>query len=494
MADTKSFTRTGDKTFRIVLDDFHVGISPAAHLDSLTQLGNPGNASVMTNIDVLVPKQLTQGPGLANLTNGTQAGVVDQLINFIMDRPASSDATYGIGTTKLYKISSTAVSSGGSPSWPRTITGAEDGESCIEFQGRLKYFYNTSTVGVIGDYDLASTFDDDWGSTIPTGAGSLQLDIHPSAKKEDILAFGNGRYFGTYINSTTTLNPTKLDFGINTQVADVAFHANQWWIAVNEGISGTNRTNASLFLYDGSAVSSILFDEVAVGVQRIGFIMPINGVMFVCWEDLSGENVLGYVSGRSVVPLAHFTGNLPTFEKKTLYQDFLLFESSGLIYAAGTSVDGLPHAISQLADAGYATAGGLAAPFGTPMVASTDGGSNQRLAQFSGYDTACTWKSIIFDVMDGSDYGFIDKISVLTNHLGAGASVAMTLEGNQAQDTSSTMTIDTDSQRRHVFTSRNHALDKLEDVRVAFSFSGGSTTNNVIIRKVVLDGHFVEAR
>jgi len=58
------------------------------------------------------------------------------------------------------------------------------------------------------------------------------------AKKEDIMLFGNGRYVGTYISSTTTLAPTKLDFGADTEVADVCFHANQWWIAVWE-VEGT---------------------------------------------------------------------------------------------------------------------------------------------------------------------------------------------------------------------------------------------------------------
>src|SRR3990167_6512934 len=492
MANTRTFQRTGDRTFRIVLEDFHVGVSPALHLDSLTELGGAGHVSVMTNIDVLTPKKLTQGPGLANLTNGTQAGEVNELINFIMDRPAANNSTYGIGPTKLFRISSTMVSSGGSPSWPRTVTAMADGESCIEFQGRLKYFYNTSTVGVIGDYDLSSTFDDDWGSTVPTGAGSLQLDIHPSAKKEDILMFGNGRYLGTYINSTTTLTLQKLDFGANANVADIAFHANQWWVAVNEGISGTNRTNASLFLYDSSAVSSILFDEVAVGVQRIGFIMPVNGVMFVCWEDLSGENVIGYVSGRSVKSLAHFTGNLPTFEKKTLYQDFILFESSGLIYAAGAAADGLPFALSQHADAGYATAGALAAPFGTPMVASTDGGSNQRLAQFSGYDTACTWSSIVSALTNGRMLGFLDDITVITNNLGSGASCSMTVEANQAQTVSTAMTINTTGRRRHLFTSKDFDAVPIEDFRIALDWSGGSTSNGVKIRKIMVRGHYVE--
>lgn len=480
-----------ENTFQIVLEKFHQGASPTLHLDSLTEVGGEGQYSVATNIDVLTPNQLSQGPGLANLTNGTQAGAVAELINFIMERPASSNAVYAVGVTKLYKISSTTVTNDGT--FPRTITGATDGESCEEIGGNLYYFYNKSSGADIGKYDLASTFDDDWGSTVPTGAAALQKAPHPVAKKEDIMLFGNGRYVGTFVNSTTTLAPTKLDFGANTEVADVAFMANQWWIAVNQGITtGTNRTIASLYLYDGSAVSSILFDEVGVGVQQVGFIVPLNGTMFVCWKDLSGTNVIGYISGRSVKPLAYFSGNLPTYEKKSLYKNFILFESSGLIYAFGSATPDFPMAVSQLADAGYATAGALSAPFGTPMVASTDGGSNQRLAQFSGLDTACTWKSIVIVTMNGRMLGFIDDISVLTNHLGSGASCSMTVEANQAQTTSTAMTINTTGRRRHLFTSKDFDSVPIEDFRIALDYSGGSATNPVKIRKIFINGHYVE--
>ena len=482
-----------DNEFYIEFKDFHHGASPALHLDSLTEVGNGGHYSVATNIDVLIPKLLTQGPGLANLTNGTQAGVVTELINFIMDRPAASNATYGIGPTKLQKISATEVSSGGSPSWPRTVTNMTDGESCIEIGGNLYYFYNKTSGGDIGKYNLDATFDDDWGSTVPTGAAALQKAPHPLAKKEDILLFGNGRYVGTFVNSTTTLAPTKLDFGLNTEVADVLFHANQWWIAVNQGITtGTNRTIASLYLYDGAALSSILFDEVGVGVQQIGFIIVVNGIVYVCWKDLSGTNVIGYVSGRSVKPLAYFSGNLPTHEKKSLYKNFIIFESSGLIYVAGSATPDFPFSISQLADAGYATAGALSAPFGTPMVASTDGGSNQRLAQFSGLDTACTWKSIVTALTNGRMLGFLDDITVMTNHLGSGASCSMTVEANQGQTVSTAMTINTTGRRRHPFTSKDFDAVPIEDFRIALDWSGGSTSNGVKIRKIMCRGHYIE--
>lgn len=480
-----------DNTFSIVLKGFQVGAAPVSHLDSLTEIGQSGHYSVATNIDILKPGLLTQGPALSTLTAGTEAGAVTELINFILDRPVATSVTYGISATKLHKITPTAVTNAGD--WPHAITGATAGNSTIEFQGFLFYFYNKASGADCGRFDLASTFDDDYFSTVPTGAAALQSAPHPVAKKQDILLFGNGRYAGTFISTGVVLAPTKLDFGANTEVADVAFHANQWHIAVNSGVANStvDRASAQIYLYDGSAVNSILADEVAVGVQKIGFIYPQNGVVYVAYQDLStaGGFAIGYVSGRMLKPLRYFTGTLPTFAQKTLYNNTIAFISNGLVYSCGAVTPQLPVQISQLADGGFTTVGALAAPFGTPMVASTQS-TSFKLAKFSGYDTACTWKSLVMPLISGRYVGMIDRVIVITKTLGSSASATIILEANQAASSSSTNTITTSGKRRHVFT--KFALGPIEDFRVALNWAGGNATNDCAIRQIIVEGHWVE--
>jgi len=482
-----------NNTFSVTLSKFYLGQAPLVHLDSLSEMGESGQYTVGTNVDVVsVPGVLTQGPGLANLTAGTQAGAVTELINHILDVAVASDVTYGIGATKLFKISSTAVAS--DATWPHAITLCLDGESVVSLRGNLYYFFNKTvgSGGDIGKYDLASSFDDDWGSTVPSGAGALQFANHPVAVKEDIMCFGNGRYMGTYLDASTTINLTKLDFGIGTSVDDVVFHANQWYIAVNSGVTGTNRTRGQIYLYDGGVTSAILSDETAVGVQRIGFLYPLNGVVYVAYQDLSstGGYKIGYLSGRQLKTLRHFTGSLPNFAQKTLFQNTILFLSSGSVWSCGAVIDQLPVQISQLADGGYATCGALAAPFGTPMIASTDGGSNFKLAKFSGYGTASSWKSLVISVMQGRMLGLIDDVIVTTKSLGSGASCTLTIETNQFTSTSTPQTIATTGKRRHVF--NNLGLLAFEDFRIALDFSSGSATNDCGIKKIQIVGHYVE--
>ena len=482
-----------DSKFFIELKDFHMGFSPTAHLSSLTSLGNKGHASVMSNCDVISnPDVLNQGPGLSNLVNGNQSGVVSELINFILDQATADDVTYGIGATKLFKISSTTVASGGSPSWPQTITNCTDGESLCYLKGNLYGFYNKSSGGEILKMPIATeTIDPDWGSTVPTGAAALQSALHPSASKEDIMVFGNGRYLGTYIDATTTLAPTKLDFGNNAEVADVCFHANQWWICVNSGISGTNRNKSQIYLYDGSVVSSLLNDETAVGMYRIGFIYPLNGIVYVCYQDLSYSQgfAVGFVSGRQLIPIKFFSGTLPTYNQKTLYKNTILFNSNGLLYSVGSIVpDLLPNQISQYMDAGHSTVGALAASFGNILVGSSDGSSNHRLAKAANYDTACNWRSIVMLITQGVLKGKITRITVLTNHLGSGARCDLQLETNYDQaDSGTAKQITGAGKRRHIFTNFGAPA---EDFRIFLNWANGSASNPVEIRNIFIEGEY----
>ena len=98
-----------DTDFRIEFEGFNEGLSPLAHLDSKTFVGNKGQASEMKADIISNPGFLTQSPALADLTNGNQDGVVDELIRFILDRPTEANTTFAIGTTKLFRLSSTEI-------------------------------------------------------------------------------------------------------------------------------------------------------------------------------------------------------------------------------------------------------------------------------------------------------------------------------------------------------------------------------------------------
>lgn len=460
-----------DNTFNFVLDKFYMGYSPLAFNNSLTEFGGGGSASVMTNVDC-IGDVLTQGPGLTSLT-----GTLTEPIQYIMDKAISNNSSYAIGTTSLFNVSATAISN------IHTITSCTEGESIQYLKGNLLYFYNTATAGLVGKYDF-STFTDNW----ITG---LLLAPHPSDKKEDIVVFGNGRYAGVYIAETNSMTVDKLDFGNDMEVADVCYSSGFWYIAVNSNVAGTNRGESQCFLYDGAALINTLTDEAGIGFQKFGFLYRINGIIYVAYSDISSPGfIIGYINGKSISPLVRFTGTLPTFNKKTLFKNTILFLSGNLAYSAGAIIPQLPYQLSQIATSLYANATAIAAPFGTPLIAS-DNGSTYVVSKFSGYNTASSWKGIVIPLSAGKMKGKITEIAVLTNTLGAGASCALTFEYDQASGTSSAKTITSTSKRRHFFT--NFGVNGVEDARICLNFSGGSATNNVAIRQIVVSGVWVES-
>jgi hypothetical protein len=473
-----------DYDFGITLENFSDGLSPLAHIDNRTFTGSKGQASSMRADIISNPNFIQQSPALANLTNGTQAGVVDQLIRFILDKPTASDTTFAIGTTKLFKLSSTTVISGGTPSWPQAVTDMTEGESVIRLKTNLYGFYNKATGGDILQMPLSTeVIDPDWGSTNDV---ALEDAPHPVAAKEDIMVFGNGRYVGVYVEGSATLDVQKLDFGEGAEVADIIFNANVWYIAVNYG----EGRRGQIYLYDGSAMSNILSDEAGLGSQKIGFLYVFNGIVYVAYQDnTSGAYAIGWMSGRQLKPLRYFAGSLPDHRQKTLYKNTIIFISSNDIFSCGAPVEQLPVQISTLADAGYATVGGLAAPFGTPMVASTDGTTNYRLAKFSGLSTDSNWKSVSLDVTDTRRLGRVTCVIVSTKPLSSGARVDLTLEGNQGAVTSSSFSVTGENKTRHVF--RSIDLPAVEDVRVVLDSTNGHASNACPIRKIELLGNFV---
>lgn len=473
-----------DIDFRIVFEEFNKGHAPLAHLDDKTFVGDRGHASSMKADIISMPGFLIQSPGLSNLTNGTQAGVVSELIRFIMEQPIG-DYTYGLGTSKMFKISATSVLSGGSPSWPQSISNMTEGESLIRLNNYVYGFYNKASGGDILRMTISSeSITAAWGSATDQ---ALEKAPHPCAVKEDIMVFGNGKYLGVFIEGLATLDVQKLNFGEGAQVADVVFHGGYWYIAVNFG-----DRRGQIFLYDGSALSSILSDETGVGLQKIGFLDVLNGVVYVAYTDTtSSAYTIGYLSGRAVRALRYFSGTLPDHRQKTLYKNTILFLSGGDILSFGASVEQLPAQISRLCDGGYATLGAIAAPFDVPLIASTDGSSNHRLAKFDGYSIDSDWYSVGVDVTADRRLGKIHTAIVYTKALVGDARADLIILGNQqAEETEIEMIINTADRTRHMFKSID--MKAVEDVMIKIDYSNGDTVNTCPIRKVVLLGNYVE--
>lgn len=466
----------------------HGGFAPAWYKETYPSFGNRNQLATMVNIDMTNPGYITQGPGLANLTNGTQAAAVTTLIKGATDYAVTSDLAYGVGGSKVYSFSSTTVTNGAT--FPHTIdksgvTG-ETGEDVALFQGNLYYSYNYTSVvaGDIGKYDLASTFDDDWGSTVPSGAGVLVGGVpHPMrVGLNDTMAIGNGRYVALY--DGTTFQPQALDFPTGSVVQSLAWNSDRWWIAVNNtSLSGSNKVSSSIYVWDGTTNSWEM--EIKL-MGSVGGLHVKNGILFVWYQDITstGGYKMGYVSGSNITDLANYTGGLPAFYQITDYKDFIIWNSNGLIFAYGSGDKDLPVRLFQLADGGYSTVGCVVCPFGTPIIASNES-TSYKLAKFSGYDTTSSGATLMFDTTgkDAKVPSTLNCIRFNFEKLTSGARLDWTLVNNQG------VTLHSDIisfAKLGAVSSKLYNLNNkvLENFQITFNYSNGSTSATVALKNI----------
>lgn len=479
------------------------GFAPAYWENTYASFGNKNMARAMTNIDMTDPTGLKQGPALTNLTNGNESGVVTTLIKHILNEPPSADVTYGVGGAKLYKITPTAVTSDGT--WPHTINKAavtsEDGESVFVINGAAYYLYNHSgSAGDIGKYDLASTFDDDWGSTVPTGAAALANAPHPSViGNDDVAYYGNGRYAGYYDPDTNTLDTQGLDLPVGCEVVDVDYKDSVVWVAVNlPNIAGSNNSKAIIYTWKGVGVSSWEdFPNPRIN-GKIGALHNFKGsTIFVWYQEVgfTGGYKLGYISGNEIVEVASYSGTLPNFAQTFEYKGQLAWQSDGLMHLWGASSALVPVIHHQHADLGYSTVGAVAIPFGT-VIAASNQSTNYRLAKFSGYDVASAWKSLMYQV----GHSKINRVMVDFAPTASGARVDLTLRGDQGlsskllqvrgQTGSVTHTNDSGKCVK-VF---DPEFEVNSEVSIEADFANGSAANALLIRRLRIWGQTLEKR
>jgi len=448
----------------------------------------------MKDIDEIDPNVMTQGPGLSVLTNGNQDDAVSGLISSILKTAVSSDATYAVGEDKVYKLSSTTVTDDGT--WPLSITGGtyQVADDLVYYKSNLLVFWNdTGTEGEIAKVDISGeTIDSDWGSTTPTGAAHLEDAPHYGiVGGDDVVYITNGRYIATV--ESTTLDNTALDFWENSEAVSVTWNMNRIIVAVNRpNVSGSNFNQSAIYKWNG--VSSTWEGDPIEVSGEIGALYTKNGITYVWWKDATtdGGYSFGYISGTRLEQLRRYEGGLPNQAQVGEHDGFIAWLSSDELYKWGSRDAQIPVKLFQYLTTTYSTAGAFAAPFGDILVASSDGSSNYEISKTSGYSTAATRKTRVFNVSGADFVSQIDLIKVETEQMSSGAKVDFTLTYNQGKSTQSLTQIaySTDNDTRHKIL--NRAMANIEDFRLDISYANGSTSNPVNIRSIYIKGRYVK--
>lgn len=403
--------------------------------------------------------------------------------------PAITAITFPVGSQVTVNIANASAGNNG------TFTITASGANYFEVSNPAGVAETNKTIGAgslvvlagdVGKYDLVTTFADNWGSTTPSGFGSLVGGVPHQmvVGGNDTIYIANGRYVTSF--DGTTFIPQALDLPVGSVIQSIAWMSDRIWIAANRtNLTGNNKNSASIFIWDGTTDS---WEAEIKLMGTAGGMHVKNGILHVFYQDITstGGFKLGYINGSGIVDLANFDGALPAYYQITDYKDFIIWNSNGEIFAFGAGDKDLPARLFQLADGGYSTVGALVCPFGTPIVASTES-SSYKLAKFSGYDTNSSWKSIMFDVTGMEKNNGVDFIRINFEKLESGALVDWKLLNNKGE----TIYSDTISfAKLGAVTSAYYPLNGIavENYRLEFDYANGSTTETVKIKGAKIYG------
>ena len=172
-----------------------------------------------------------------------------------------------------------------------------------------------------------------------------------------------------------------------------------------------------------------------------------------------------------------------------------MWVSSGKIMLWGAKEADAPVTHSQYCQGAYTTSvGGIAAPFGTLMIASNDGGSNYSLAKTTTtYVLTFTWNTLAFKVSGAGFNSQLDIIQVETEPLASGAKANFSLVYDKAKTTLSLDSINYSASTNITKHKVGSKLPQVEDFRIDITNVGGSASNPVKIRSILVKGWYMKS-
>jgi len=443
------------------------GYAPSYWKETYPAYGNKNQLASMVSCDLTNPSYITQGKGLSTIT-----GTVDTTMKGILNNVYVADKSAGIGGTKVYEITASAVTS-------KTIGTITGGEDIILYDGKLYYSWNTN----IGQCTTAfASADEDWWTTTASGAALTTGLPHQLvvAGTTGLMTVLNGSVVASWDGTTavdSAFDPKDTDLVLVSQV----WNQDRFWIAGNKP-NTSGRNDASIFIWDSAAGTSW---ESRIRVNgKIGALFVKNGITFVWYQKNLSKGVitLGYCDGTQIKDIANYYGSLPAYYQVCDYEDFIIWASGTTVMAWGGGDLNLNTRIFPLGTCG---AGGLANPFGTPITA-----SSTKLEKFNAYTVTSSWKTLLFDVTADGKKSMIDKLSFNFEKLATGASIAYTLKNNKGTSLKTgTISYALDSTATH---KDFYPKCVCENFRLEMNSAAGSATNPVSIKNVKVEGHSLQ--
>lgn len=395
-----SINRSGVYTkVRFDGDDWEAGIIPDFNASGTDYRIGKGFTNVTAVDPFRIPGYITAG---TSPIDATDVSIVDGVIkNGVVN---GNKAYLSSASAKLHELVVSTTTLTTPTTFPHTIsahgghTDVEGEDVAIYYLDGTKYLFyswNDNTDGDIGRYDFATTFDDDYVSTVATTGAVLQTtNPHPMIVGDDnILYIGDGKDLASLQGTTATgvFNPSALDLPNDYVITSFAKSSNYLVVyAYKEaGVSGQTftRSEATAFFWDMVSDSFTYAVPLQGNYVNGGFI--VNGQPGCFVQGQSADSVSARQSKALLVSpagtqlITDFNGDIPGHGGVEVSGKSLIWNSDGVIYRYGSPYRENVSSLNEINKGGGSTGEGMLKNFfNTILLASTGtttGGGLERL-------------------------------------------------------------------------------------------------------------------
>lgn len=477
------------REWTITINDFQGGLAPGYFFDNYPSFGNNNQAGKMTDCDLTNPSYVTQGPGFTEIATVSQmADKMNAIIDRALNLGGGEVETFGGGENELYVFDNNSINE------THTVMGPSgSGVVSVEYFNNKAYYAYQKASGAadMGRRDSSSpgNYNDDWLSTsesVTLNGNSATPYPYPltngTYKGSPALFLGHGN--DVLAHTASGVVAEALDLPQDHVIQSMRWNQDTLWIASKTpGVGSKNE--CSIFAWDGADTS--WFEEIRLKGD-IGALFVKDGIVFVFYKEVTqnGGSKIGFVNQNVIQELAEFETSLPGHHQVTEWNNHIIWDGGGTIFAFGARESRLPNKIFKLATASN-SGGALAAPFGVPMASNENiTGTTVVLEKFSGYSTNADYKSLVFDVGFDAKKSKITTLAVNHETAGAGARVDVKLVNNKGTTLKTIPITDTTSTRTLV-----HPNVETDNFRVELDWSNGSTTKNMKVKNIYIAGHTI---
>lgn len=329
-------------------------------------------------------------PGV-NPTDITGVSVIDAIQKNVVNNGTNA---YSIGGTKVHHINLSTNAISGTGSWPHTIT-AHGGHSSVVGQdvalyyvGSTQYlFYSWSdnTDGDVGRFDLSSTFDDDYMSTVPTGGAALSTtNNHPLiVGDDDILYIGDGpnlHAFDGQDGANGTLSTSVLPLPKDYIITSFAKLPNFLVVFAYKSRAGGSFYNgeSTAFLYDYNSDDPTYSYDLNGNYVNGGFNYDDNQVgCFVrgknTYLNYNRQSKMMLFTGSGFKTIVNFSENIPGHGGVSVSDENIMWNAGGKIYQYGSPHIGFDKKLNRIAELDGTTTEGLLANLSGNLLLASSG-------------------------------------------------------------------------------------------------------------------------